>query len=75
MPPLLCLSNMDFLNTGSNKIFFSLDPNNFNPNDNVKFSIEIKLGPVNSYYTKLRVKYFVSKTNDKVILPIYIYTN
>lgn len=75
MPPLLAIPNMDFLNTASNQIFFSIDPYNFNSNDNIKFSFEVKLGPLNTYYTKIRIKYFVAIINDNVLLPMYIYTN
>ena len=75
MPPLLAIPNMDFLNTASNQIFFSIDPYNFNSNDNIKFSFEVKLGPLNTYYTKIRVKYLVAIINDNVLLPMYIYTN
>lgn len=75
MPVLIGVSNMEFLNTAGNQIFFSIDPKNFNTADTLKFYFEVKLGPVNSYYSKIGVKYLIAVTNDKVLLPIYIYTN
>jgi hypothetical protein len=66
---------MDFYNNVQKSILFSLDPTGYSLSERTKFTFKLTIGPSNSYYTSLKIVYFVCQTNDPVILALYLYNS